>query len=217
NDSIAGRNICGPTLYELNNHNTCAADILDALNATVDLKNECGLEGCDLLLQLTRGNLAMEINGTCINRKVEGVANLGGVCTNYSAAVVEDEPPLYSGVSTMAHEIRSCELHTLYHSYQSLLGASHDDENLTLPIEGYPDALNCSWNDGYLMSTAPHGKNMYKLSNCSMAQIKVFVCTLQEACIQVHTKANYSNKFYPGQNMTPETFCQKRSTQNIWT
>ncbi|KAH7932426.1 hypothetical protein HPB51_029290 [Rhipicephalus microplus] len=53
NDSIAGRNICGPTLYELNNHNTCAADILDALNATVDLKNECGLEGCDLLLQLT--------------------------------------------------------------------------------------------------------------------------------------------------------------------
>ncbi|XP_075728116.1 venom metalloproteinase antarease TserMP_A isoform X2 [Rhipicephalus microplus] len=202
NDSIAGRNICGPTLYELNNHNTCAADILDALNATVDLKNECGLEGCDLLLQLTRGNLAMEVNGACINRKVQGVTNLGGVCTNYSAAVVEDEPLLYSGVSTMAHEIAHA------------LGASHDDENLTLPIEGYPDALNCSWKDGYLMSTAPHGENSHKFSNCSMAQIKIFLCTLSESCIQVHTKANYSNKFYPGQNMTADTFCKNKHPEH---
>ncbi|XP_075728119.1 uncharacterized protein LOC119164531 isoform X4 [Rhipicephalus microplus] len=146
NDSIAGRNICGPTLYELNNHNTCAADILDALNATVDLKNECGLEGCDLLLQLTRGNLAMEVNGACINRKVQGVTNLGGVCTNYSAAVVEDEPLLYSGVSTMAHEIAHA--------------------------------------------------------------------TLSESCIQVHTKANYSNKFYPGQNMTADTFCKNKHPEH---
>ncbi|XP_075728130.1 venom metalloproteinase antarease TserMP_A-like isoform X2 [Rhipicephalus microplus] len=202
NDSIAGRNICGPTLYELNNHNTCAADILDALNATVDLKNECGLEGCDLLLQLTRGNLAMEVNGTCINRKVQGVTNLGGVCTNYSAAVVEDEPLLYSGVSTMAHEIAHA------------LGASHDDENLTLPIEGYPDALNCSWKDGYLMSTAPHGENSHKFSNCSVAQIKIYLCTLSESCIQVHTKANYLNKFYPGQNMTAETFCKNKHPEH---
>ncbi|XP_075728147.1 uncharacterized protein LOC119186791 isoform X4 [Rhipicephalus microplus] len=147
NDSIAGRNICGLTLHELNKHNTCAADILDALNATADLIGLCDLEGCDLLLQLIRGDLAMEVNNTCINRKVQGVANLGGVCTKYSAAVVEDEPLLYSGVSTMAHEIA----HT----------------------------------------------------------------TLQEACIQVHTKANYSNKFYPGQNMTPETFCQKKHPEHL--
>uniref|UniRef100_A0A6G5A6N9 Putative metalloprotease n=1 Tax=Rhipicephalus microplus TaxID=6941 RepID=A0A6G5A6N9_RHIMP len=153
-------------------------------------------------LQLTRGNLAMEVNGTCINRKVQGVTNLGGVCTNYSAAVVEDEPLLYSGVSTMTHEIAHA------------LGASHDDENLTLTIEGYPDALNCSWKDGYLMSTAPHGENSHKFSNCSMAQIKIFLCTLSESCIQVHTKANYSNKFYPGQNMTADTFCKNKHPEH---
>ncbi|KAH7938588.1 hypothetical protein HPB51_028894 [Rhipicephalus microplus] len=72
NDSIAGRNICGLTLHELNKHNTCAADILDALNATADLIGLCDLEGCDLLLQLIRGDLAMEVNNTCINRKVQG-------------------------------------------------------------------------------------------------------------------------------------------------
>uniref|UniRef100_A0A131Z1P0 Reprolysin n=1 Tax=Rhipicephalus appendiculatus TaxID=34631 RepID=A0A131Z1P0_RHIAP len=198
NDSIAGKNICGTTLYELRNHNSCAADILDALNSTIDLANYCELTGCDIVLQLTSGDLAMEVNSTHINRKVQGVANFGGVCTNRSAAVAEDDPLVYSGVSTMAHEIA--------HS----VGASHDGENFTLPINGYPDALNCSWEDGYLMSASGEGRNRHRLSNCSMAQIKFLVSTLPEFRIQVHTKANYSNIFYPGQNMTPEMFCRRK-------
>ncbi|XP_049274376.1 venom metalloproteinase antarease-like TtrivMP_A isoform X2 [Rhipicephalus sanguineus] len=201
-DSIAGRSVCGQTLYELRKHNTCAAEILDALHATVGLANQCDLKDCDLVLQLTRGDLAMEVNRTHINRKVQGVTNFGGVCTNHSAAVAEDEPRTFSGVSTMAHEIAHA------------LGASHDGENQTLPIDGYPHALNCSWQDGYLMSSSGEGKNMQRLSNCTQAQIKFLVETLPDSCIQVDTKANYSNDYYPAQNMTPETFCRKKHPQH---
>ncbi|KAL1485851.1 hypothetical protein MTO96_031711 [Rhipicephalus appendiculatus] len=190
NDSIAGKNICGTTLYELRNHNSCAADILDALNSTIDLANYCELKGCDVVLQLTSGDLAMEVNSTHINRKVQGVANFGGVCTNRSAAVAEDDPLVYSGVSTMAHEIAHA------------LGASHDDDNLTLPINGYPDALNCSWEDGYLMSASGEGRNRHKLSNCSMTQIKFLVRSI--------LKPTTRTIFYPGHNMTPEMFCRRK-------
>ncbi|KAH6923752.1 hypothetical protein HPB50_005946 [Hyalomma asiaticum] len=57
----------------------------------------------------------------------------------------------------------------------SRLGASHDGENRTLGIDGYPEALECSWNEGYLMSFGGVGDNMHRLSKCSKAQIKFVV------------------------------------------
>ncbi|KAL1465945.1 hypothetical protein MTO96_043034, partial [Rhipicephalus appendiculatus] len=124
------------------------------------------------------------------------VASFGGVCTNRSAVVAEDHPLKYSGVTEMAHEIAHA------------LGASHDGEDQTLHISGYPDALNCSWQDGYLMSPSGEGKNKYRLSNCTKAQIRALVSTLPDSCIRVNIKANYSNHFYPGQNVTSEAFCR---------
>ncbi|KAL1479733.1 hypothetical protein MTO96_051621 [Rhipicephalus appendiculatus] len=64
------------------------------------------------------------------------------------------------------------------------LGASHDGENVTLPIDGYPNALNCSGEDGHLMRPDSNGDNMQGLSNCTKAQIKFRVSILPLSCIQ---------------------------------
>ncbi|XP_075728150.1 venom metalloproteinase antarease-like TserMP_B isoform X2 [Rhipicephalus microplus] len=159
--NITGRNICGLTLNDMSNRNVCGVDSLDTLYATARLFQWCGLGHCDLVLQLTKADLAMYINETSINTLVKGLTFLGKVCTNYSASIAEDAPHTYSGVLAVAHEIA--------HS----LGASHDGDNLTLPIDGYPNALNCSAGDGYLMKLENDGHK--GLSNCTKAQIKCLV------------------------------------------
>ncbi|XP_070382588.1 venom metalloproteinase antarease TserMP_A-like [Dermacentor albipictus] len=195
-EAIAGRNICGKALYELQNPCVCAVDMQDTLNKTTHLMKSCQFTQCDVVVRLTSEDLAEKVNDTFINRKIHGLAFLAGVCTDYNVAVAEDDPHTFNGVSTVAHEIA----HTL--------GASHDGVLETSPIEGYPQGCNCSWEDGYLMSFSATGKNMYSLSSCTEAQVRFVVRSLPLSCIEVRTEANYSNRFYPGQNMTFERFCQ---------
>ncbi|XP_075531037.1 A disintegrin and metalloproteinase with thrombospondin motifs like [Dermacentor variabilis] len=195
-EASAGRNICGKALYELREPNVCAVDMQDTLNKTTHLAKSCQFTQCDVVVRLTSEDLAEKLNDTFINRKIHGLAFLAGVCTDYNVAVAEDDPHKFSGVSTVAHEIA----HTL--------GASHDGELPPSQIKGYPQGLNCSWQDGYLMSFSATGKNMYGLSNCTEDQIRFVVRSLPQSCVEVRTEANYSNRLYPGQNMTFERFCQ---------
>ncbi|XP_075728121.1 venom metalloproteinase antarease TserMP_A-like isoform X2 [Rhipicephalus microplus] len=198
---IAGRTICGLTVDILSSECICATDILSARDATVNLMNSCQFTHCDLTLQLLSGNLAMAVNDTHINTLVNGVASVAEVCSNDSAIVAGDNPPTYSGVLTVAHEIAHA------------LGATHDGEKSELVMDGYPNDLNCAWEDGYLMSPASGGKNSGRLSYCTKEQIKFVVSTLPQYCINISTKANYSNNFYPGQNMTPKIFCETMHPQ----
>nr|XP_037273779.1 uncharacterized protein LOC119165856 isoform X3 [Rhipicephalus microplus] len=198
---IAGRTICGLTVDILSSECICATDILSARDATVNLMNSCQFTHCDLTLQLLSGNLAMAVNDTHINTLVNGVASVAEVCSNDSAIVAGDNPPTYSGVLTVAHEIAHA------------LGATHDGEKSELVMDGYPNDLNCAWEDEYLMSPASGGKNSGRLSYCTKEQIKFVVSTLPQYCINISTKANYSNNFYPGQNMTQQIFCETMHPQ----
>nr|XP_054917056.1 A disintegrin and metalloproteinase with thrombospondin motifs like [Dermacentor andersoni] len=168
----------------------------EILNKTADLIKSCQFTQCDLVVRLTSEDLAVKLNDTFINRNIHGVTSLAGVCTEHRFALAEDDPHKYNGVSTMAHEIAHA------------LGASHDGVLAPSQMEGYPQGLNCSWEDGYLMSFSGTGKNMYSLSNCTEAQIRFVVRSLPQSCVEVHMEANYSNHLYPGQNMTFERFCQ---------
>ncbi|XP_075529927.1 venom metalloproteinase antarease TserMP_A-like [Dermacentor variabilis] len=166
-ETSAGRNICGKALYELREPHVCAVDTREMLNKTAELIKSCQFTHCDLAVRLTSEDLAEKLNDTFINRKVHGLAFIAGVCTDYNVAVAEDDPHKFNGVFTVAHEIA----HTLGASHDGVLEPSH--------TEGYPQGLNCSWQDGYLMSFSATGKNMYSLSNCTENQIRFVVRSLE--------------------------------------
>ncbi|XP_075726315.1 disintegrin and metalloproteinase domain-containing protein 7-like [Rhipicephalus microplus] len=162
-------------------------EAVTTLNKSTDYINECVTGNCDIVYILLRDELTYMKNGTPSTR-AQGIAAMGGVCTENRAAVGEDIPKTYIGVTTMAHEIAH------------LLGSDHD---------GCPNATNCSAEWGNLMSYTDHGMvNKSILSVCTMAQIRFLVKRLSDSCIYVNTTANFTNERYPGENVTNEQFCQ---------
>uniref|UniRef100_A0A023FMP5 Putative tick metalloprotease 1 n=1 Tax=Amblyomma cajennense TaxID=34607 RepID=A0A023FMP5_AMBCJ len=167
--------------------------------ATLDTMKEYARRGafshCDIAVYLTSEDLVLVGNNT-IGRDVDGIAFIGGVCGDEKVGIVEDRPPTYEGVGTLAHEIAH------------ILGANHDNTRTLKEFPGYPGAENCSSKDGYLMSYAEGGRKNIRLSNCSKDQIRFIYRNLSRSCINVSREACYSSDSYPGQNMTRRQFCQ---------
>ncbi|XP_049511538.1 uncharacterized protein LOC119463673 isoform X6 [Dermacentor silvarum] len=98
----------------------------------------------------------------------------------------------YVNVCTTGH----CDI--VYHLTR--LGSDHDS---------CPGAKDCPASYGFLMTNLPmETHNKSKLSDCSQKQIRSLVRRLNQSCVSVNTRANYTNDVYPGENMTYEAFCK---------
>ncbi|XP_049515869.1 venom metalloproteinase antarease-like TtrivMP_A [Dermacentor silvarum] len=106
----------------------------------------------DLIYLMTNRDISTIQRGS-LEKRVAGLANVAGVCTDRRVAIGEDVALSYQGVFAMAHEVAH------------LLGARHDPRVSNL----------CPWKAGYLMSYEDGGTNKYRLSSCSMASIRTTV------------------------------------------
>nr|XP_054918318.1 venom metalloproteinase antarease TserMP_A-like isoform X2 [Dermacentor andersoni] len=166
---LYGREVCGKPANSLDDDkapSVCGFDAEEALNKTTVYVNACVNAICDIVYHVTSKELTFMDNGT-LNTAVEGMASTGGVCTMDRVCIGEDQPNMYTGLVTLAHEIG--------HS----LGSEHD---------GCPGAEDCPAIYGNLMTGINKGmQNKSRLSNCSKEQIRHLVKRAYEAFAEIIT------------------------------
>ncbi|XP_064490174.1 venom metalloproteinase BumaMPs1-like [Ornithodoros turicata] len=156
------------------------------------------LQHADMIMLIAGLNLAQ---GYGIGTIVETVAftYLGGACTNFRFAIVEDTPLTYDGVHLIVHQI----------AHQ--LGCQDDGLWPDPSIPNHPGTLNCSYTDGYVMSFVTNDSNHFKFSNCCKTQMRHFFTLPDRSCL-LHRNSNYTitrSKSLPGDFVNASDFCKR--------
>ncbi|KAG0445578.1 hypothetical protein HPB47_013764, partial [Ixodes persulcatus] len=140
-------------------------------------------------------DLASLENGTLENR-VLGAAHTGTLCKYYRVAETEDMPHTYSMVTVLAHE------------WGHLLGMVHDGVKATYYTPAYEHVV-CNPKDGYIMAPHLYGARNGQWSACSLAHLKGFVRTLDQACLDITSQTRYTINMreLPGAKITKKQLC----------
>ncbi|XP_077561613.1 venom metalloproteinase antarease-like TtrivMP_A isoform X2 [Haemaphysalis longicornis] len=150
----------------------------------------------DAIVLLTGRDMCTSTGGS-VNKRVAGIAYVGGVCEEHNVAIAEDIGGSYSGVLETAHEVGH------------LLGATHDGSGPYSAIQAHPGSYDCPEKQGYLMSYHDGGEKRYRLSTCSQRQIKHVLRLRGKNCWNVVANKAYAiHNIYPGQLLSTKQYCQ---------
>lgn len=130
----------------------------------------------DITVVMTKYDMCHRLPNGYYSQKPAGFAYVGGACmsnkrlekTN-SVAIVEDTGG-FSGIIVAVHEVGH------------LLGAVHDGSPPTLRLGG-PGALNCKWEDGYIMSDIRQSDKGFRWSPCSILSFQYFLNSDHAVCL----------------------------------
>ncbi|KAG0434852.1 hypothetical protein HPB47_018834, partial [Ixodes persulcatus] len=150
----------------------------------------------DLVTLVTSRDLAT-INGNGrLSSLVLGAAYIGELCRYFRVAATEDMPHTFGMVNILTHE------------WGHMLGMVHDGDIARFYTSGYGN-LVCDPNDGYTMAPTSNGARNGQWSLCSLDQLKGFVSTLDQYCLDVTSQTRYNINMteLPGANMTREQLC----------
>ncbi|XP_070383270.1 uncharacterized protein [Dermacentor albipictus] len=130
------------------------------------------------------------------DRELQGIAYVGGACTNRKVGIGEDKVGTFFGVRILAHEIGH------------LLGCPHDGQSYDV----YSSA-GCPWHHGYIMSYKVSDSRSMKFSSCCNDMIRLHVSSQQGACLRRKDtkrsikKTNFT-KGLPGEYLTRKDLCK---------
>ncbi|XP_058802824.1 A disintegrin and metalloproteinase with thrombospondin motifs like [Phymastichus coffea] len=150
----------------------------------------------DFAVAITNLNLCLTKDNGCDPSSL-GVAKIEGACdhneneSDVAVALLEDAGA-FDGILTAAHEIGH------------LLGSVHDGESSYLG----PGALDCGWDDGYLMSSTRETSNGFQWSRCSIEQMRYFLRRGGECLRNKPVVDKPYPKILPGQLLSRDEQCK---------
>ncbi|XP_042149508.1 A disintegrin and metalloproteinase with thrombospondin motifs 2-like [Ixodes scapularis] len=151
----------------------------------------------DLVTLVTSRDIASLDENGVLSSVVLGAAYIGQLCRFLRVAATEDMPHTFSMVSILTHE------------WGHLLGMVHDGDKPGYYTPAYKN-LVCNPKDGYIMAPRANGARNGQWSECSLDQLKGFVRTLDQACLDVRSQTRYNINMteLPGAKITKEQLCR---------
>uniref|UniRef100_A0A023G906 Putative tick metalloprotease 1 n=1 Tax=Amblyomma triste TaxID=251400 RepID=A0A023G906_AMBTT len=130
------------------------------------------------------------------NNGLMGYAYIGGACGKQKVGYGEDTVGTFRGVRILAHEVGH------------LLGCPHDGTS-----SGSFTAVNCPWNDGFIMSYKEDDSRSMKFSHCCNEMITWLVWSNQGACLRIKTtkrriRSKYFDRKFPGDMLSRDKVCK---------
>ncbi|XP_065283662.1 venom metalloproteinase antarease-like TserMP_B isoform X4 [Dermacentor albipictus] len=159
----------------------------ETLDGLIKYYKEGRIAGAPDMVHLITGRDMARYEDGVLDRSYDGVSNQDTVCTKYAVGLSEDTATSFLGVAVMAHELAH------------VLGAEHDNPP------------KCPWSEGYLMSYLDGGVKKYRLSPCTVEDIRNAVKKLPWHCTIIVALTNYMSrhKELPGQIVNADHYCRK--------
>lgn len=181
-------------------------DVIDALKSLYNLvefvdQNKVKYGPYDIVFFITGLDMAA-IQGSRVEKALQGYAFVGSVCLRTRVGLGEDKVGSFIGIRIIAHELG----HTL--------GCSHDGSAVDAHIKGVKaDSTDCPWEQGYLMSYIEENANSMKFSSCCDYSMSLVAWSKEITCLHTLTskrriRSKYNTTKLPGDILDLDRQCR---------